>query len=130
MGSKKIFMRIKPGLLFTFFLLASFSSTSQVRSNKDLIGKWTASGLRLEFMADGRVMFTMRGGSIPGARYKSDFTRIPAVLHIELVQKTKKIVYRSTVEFINDDSFHLTKFDDDPAHVFDKKSSITLTRDH
>lgn len=101
---------------------------AQVRSNKDLVGRWTGANLQLEFFPDGRVMFTMRGGTIPGARYKSDFTKTPAVLHIEIQQKSNTIVYKSTIEFINDDSLRLTTLDNDLANAFDKQRSVALKR--
>lgn len=122
-------MKISKVIGLFILVCLSFHAEGQIRSNKDLIGRWSTPGLKLEFMPDGRLMFTMRGGTIPGARYKTDFTRIPAVLHIELEQTHPKIIYRSTIVFINDDSFQLTKLDNDPAHAFDKQSSIVLKKE-
>ncbi len=80
-------------------------------------------------MPDGRVLFVMRGGTIPGARYKTDFTHTPPMLQIELVQQAKKIVYRSTIEFINDRSIRLTTYDNNPDNPFDKQRNVLLLKE-
>ena len=125
---KSSFMKVSY-FVISILLLLSLTSSGQIRSNKNLIGKWTASGLKLEFIPDGRVLFTMRGGSIPGARYKTDFLQAPALLVIELQDKQKKIVYRSSIEFIDDDTFRMTTLDNDPAYAFDKQRSVILRRE-
>lgn len=122
MSSKKFFFLL-------IFLISFFTGLGQLRSNKDLIGKWTASSLKLEFLPDGRILFVMRGGSLPGARYKTDFMQMPALLEIELVQQTKKIVYRTTIEFINDRSIRLTSYDKDPAKTFGKERNVVLIKE-
>lgn len=121
-------MQLKTSLFSIVFMLSILNGIGQVRANKDLIGKWNASTLQLEFFPDGRLFFSMRGGSIPGARYKTDFAQNPALLNIELVQKAQKIIYKSKIEFIDDNSFRLTALDNDPSHAFDKQRSIVLRK--
>ena len=122
-------MGIKKLLCFFTMLLLGFQAMSQLRSNKDLIGKWAASSLKLEFFPDARVNFAMKGGSIPGARYRSDFTQTPPLLIIELLQQTKKRTYSFILEFINDKSFRLTTKDADAGSAFDKQRSVILQKE-
>ena len=122
MGCKTLFI-----ILFLFF--AAVQAMGQVRSNKDLVGRWSATSLKLEFLPDGRVIFAMKGGSIPGARYKTDFTQTPPSLAIELVQKSRKVIYNFGLEFTSNKTLRLTTLNSDASNAFDKQRSVILMKD-
>lgn len=121
---KKIF------LFFLFItLFASYNSFAQIRSNKDLVGKWESNELKLEFFPDGRVGLLMQGGTMPGATYKTDFFKNPVALDITVTQDRQKMVFKAFIEFINNTTIEMQGYDEnDPAAAFMKGRTVTLRK--
>jgi hypothetical protein len=118
---------------FVFLLimasLFSFDSYAQIRANKDLIGKWEANGLRIEFFADGRVGLIMQGGTMPGATYKTDFFKTPASLDITVTDNRQKVVYKSFITFRDNNTIEMQGYNEnDPAAAFMKGRTILLKK--
>lgn len=114
--------------VFLFFILSSNLVHAQIRSNKDLVGKWSCYDLNLDFFADGRLGLIMKGGTMPGATYKTDFYKYPVALDIMITQERKKIVLRSFITFINDSTIKMEEYKNDDAAGFLKGHSIVLKK--
>ena len=114
-------------LLLTAFFI-SLNSFGQIRSNRDLIGIWENSGLKIEFFADGRVGLVMQGGTMPGATFKTDFFKNPATLSIIITQAQKKMNFKSDIFFINDSTLKMEETNNDPQSIYLKGHPIILKK--
>ncbi|MEO6584267.1 MAG: hypothetical protein ABIO05_08070 [Ferruginibacter sp.] len=119
-------MKILLALMVTFIFS---TGNAQLRSNKDLIGKWKSNQTLLTFFPDGRVELLLNGGILPGARYKTDFVSFPPLLTINVEQNHQSIIYRSSLQFIDSKTLKITTLSDDLSKAFTAQRSITFYKD-
>lgn len=119
--------------IFTFFLLALLSASAQIRSNRDLIGKWQGNDhgdhLQLEFFADSKVMITAPGGRLPLATYTADFNKIPIEVTLTATDNGKQMSFKGQMEFIDNETIKFTYFGDSKRHdAFAQGRTITMKK--
>ncbi len=92
-------------LLATLFFILSVDG--QIRSTRDMIGRWEDNDFKLEFFGDGRLGLTMQGGTLPGAYYTADFQKNPAVVHIVVPSENSKLTYKAYLKFKSNNEIEL-----------------------
>lgn len=114
-------------LIFVFAGLASVNA--QIRSNRDLIGKWSSKEMQFEFFNDQRVSMILPGGKIPKATYQVNFMNNPISLTIVLADNGQTMTYKGSIEFINNETIKLLYFGaDSDTDAFAKGRTITLIK--
>src|SRR5688572_2747463 len=114
--------------LLILALSVSYNSHAQIRSGKDILGKWKTEKFQLEFFADGRAGLILPGGSIPGATYKTDFLQNPNVIYISVIQDRQKQVYTFYTRFIDNNTIEVKGDNKDAAGKFLKGRSLKLSK--
>ncbi len=87
-----------------FFILCV---DGQIRSTRDMIGRWEHNDFKLEFFADGRLGLTMQGGTLPAAYYTADFQKNPAVVQIIVPSEKSKLTYKAYLKFKSNNEIEL-----------------------
>jgi len=116
---------------YLYILLISFCSNglcAQIRSNSDLVGKWQASNMQLEFFSDQHVIMVIPGGKLPVATFTADFMHNPILLTITLTDKGQKIIYKANLQFRDNENIQLEYFSGGDEHLFEKGRMISLKR--
>ena len=122
-------MKQKIFLMFVFMLSGLASVNAQIRSNRDLIGKWNSKEMQLEFFSDQRVSMILPGGKIPKATYLVNFMNNPISLTITLADNGQTMTYKGSIEFINNETIKLLYFGVDSGNdAFAKERTITLVK--
>lgn len=105
------------------------SASAQIRSNRDLVGKWRGTDMQLEFFSDSKVIMIVPGGKLPVATYSADFMKNPIALNISVTDNGQKIVYKGELEFLNNETIRLKYFGDDENNdAFAKGRTVTLKK--
>ncbi len=113
-------------ILMSFIVVPLFS---QIRSNRDLVGKWQGSDMQVEFLSNSKVIMIVPGGKLPVASYTTDFTTIPISLTITLADNGQKMVYRGTMEFIDNQTIKFEYFGSEQKNdPFEKGRTVTLKK--
>ncbi|MBS1741442.1 MAG: hypothetical protein JST81_00280 [Bacteroidetes bacterium] len=115
-------------LLFSIQLLAA-----QLRSNKDLIGKWSGADkgqqLQLEFFANATVMITTEGGRLPLATYTANFNTMPIEVKLTATDHGQQMNFKGQLTFIDNRTIKLTYFGDNKRNdVFAEGRTITMQK--
>ncbi len=122
-------MKKKIGLMLIFVFAGIIAVNAQIRSNRDLIGRWKAKEMQLEFFNDQRVSMILPGGKIPKATYEVNFMNNPVSLTITLADNGQTITYKGSIEFINNETIKLLYFGADTGNdAFAKGRNITLVK--
>ena len=120
-------------LIFTMLLINTINASAQIRSNRDLLGKWHGNdrgdNLDLEFFADSKVMITAPGGRLPLATYTADFMKMPIEVSLTATDHGKNLTVKGHLEFIDNDTIKLTYFGDSKRHdAFAEGRSIVMKK--
>ena len=111
-------------------LLVVFSNqvSAQIRSNRDLVGKWQGRDMQLEFFSDQKVMMILPGGKLPVATFTADYMRNPVALIITLVNNGQKMIYRGNLQFLDNENIELEYFGGGEDNVFEKGRVVKLKK--
>ena len=120
---KKIFI-----LLVTFCLTGIGKVSAQIRSNRDLIGKWEGKDMTLEFSRDSKVIMIIPGGKLPVATYTADFMKNPIELKITLTDNGQKIVYSGRLAFTDNETITLHYSGESNPDIAEKGRTVTLKK--
>ena len=102
--------------------------SAQIRSNRDLVGKWEGSNMKLEFLNDQHVIMTLPGGKLPVATFSADFMHNPVALTITLVDNGQKICYKGGLQFIDNDNIQLEYFSGADDNIFESGRVVKLKK--
>ena len=123
---------MKQYLLIAILFCVAVSTSAQIRSNRDLVGKWQGTDIQLEFFADYKVMMVVPGGRLPVATYTMDFIRNPIVVTITLTDNGQKMTYKGELEFINNETIRLQYHAENGNYgsndSFEKEKTVTLKK--
>ena len=98
-------------ILVSFFLIHAPAFT-QIKSNRDLIGKWQGTKISVEFFSNLKLSLTVPGGRLPVATYSADFMKNPVELKIILTDHGQTIIYKGLLEFVDNETIRLKYFDE------------------
>ncbi|MEO6671032.1 MAG: hypothetical protein ABIN36_16240 [Ferruginibacter sp.] len=120
-------------IIITCFLLVLGAASAQIRSNRDLLGKWQGNDrgdqLQLEFFADSKVMITAPGGRLPLATYTADFNKMPVEVSLTATDNGKQLSFKGQMEFLDNDSIKFTYFGDSKRRdAFAKGRTIIMKK--
>ncbi|MEO7524677.1 MAG: hypothetical protein ABIT58_11315 [Ferruginibacter sp.] len=120
-------------VIFTVLLTNTISVSAQIRSNRDLLGKWHGNdrgeNLDLEFFADSKVMITAQGGRLPLATYTADFMKMPIEVVLTATDHGQKMVVKGELTFIDHETFKLVYFGDNKRRdAFAEGRSIVMKK--
>ena len=114
-----------------FILLICFCSSmasAQIRSNRDLVGKWQGRDMQLEFFSDQHVIMTLPGGRLPIAGFTADYMSTPIAITITLVNNGQKITYKGKLQFLDDENIQLEYFSGGEDNIFEKGRVVKLKK--
>jgi hypothetical protein len=111
-----------------FSCIFSFKAFAQIRSDKDLLGKWEGAGTQLQFFSDKHVSMIARGGKLPLATYKADYMQNPIVLTITLTDNGQTINYKVKLQFINNETIQAEYMNGESNDVFEKGRQLQLKK--
>ncbi|MFT3683069.1 MAG: hypothetical protein QM791_22610 [Ferruginibacter sp.] len=83
-------------ILCFFFTATCFSQT---RSTLDLLGVWTGSQLRVEFLDNTSVAVTFAGSKKQTGTYTADFLLNPSTLEMSFADGDKRLEFKCLIEF-------------------------------
>ena len=120
-------------LIFTMLLINTINVSAQIRSNRDLLGKWHGNdrgdNLDLEFFADSKVMITAPGGRLPLATYTADFMKMPIEVTLTATDHGKNLTVKGKLEFVDNETIKLTYFGDNKRRdAFAEGRSIIMKK--
>ena len=116
---------------FLFILLICFCSnlaSAQIRSNRDLLGKWQGRDMQLEFFSDQHVIMILPGGKLPIANFTADYMHSPIALTISVVDKGQKITYKGNLQFLDNENIQLEYFSGGEDNIFEKGRVVKLKK--
>ena len=121
---------MKRNILTLLLILLSVTLFAQKHTSKDLIGKWEGKDVRSEvggliFLANSKVILSMRGSNSPAMTYSADFTSNPIKIDLSLTaQNGTKMQMKGLLQFIDNNTLKFQVFPkgDRPAN-FDALSS-------
>lgn len=115
--------------IFSLLILTSFTAAAQIRSYRDLVGKWNGPDMQVEFFSDSKVIMIVPGGKLPIATYSADFMQMPIKLKISLTDNGQKMEYYGTLQFLDNNTIKLEYFGDDRRQdAFAKGRTVTLKK--
>ena len=121
---------MKKRILFVILMsVIALPLFAQIRSNRDLVGKWKGHDLQAEFFSDLKVVVTLPGGKLPAGTYAADFMKMPIALTITVKDNGQKIQYTGQLEFIDNSTIRLRYFDpEERKDPFAKGRTVTLKK--
>ena len=91
-------------------LLSISTSFGQVRSDLDLIGIWTSSQVRIEFIDNSNVSLVFPGNKKQFGTYTSDFTVTPGTLEFVFPDGNSKLEFKCLIQFLDDTTLKWESF--------------------
>ncbi len=113
---------------FLVFSLLFMPASAQIRSDRDLVGKWQGTDMKLEFFNNQRVVMTLPGGKLPAANFNADYMRNPVAITITLTDKGQKLIYKGSLKFIDNENIEVEYFSGGAENVFEKGRTVKLRK--
>lgn len=115
-------------LLFLMAFVSGLGCLAQIRSDKDLVGKWEGGGMKLQFFSDRHISITGRGGQLPMGIFKSDYMQNPAIIMISISDHGQTLTYKVKLQFIDNDNIQVEYLSGDSADAFEKGRQVRLKK--
>ena len=113
-------------IAFCFFSI--MNAFAQIRSNRDLVGKWQSKDTKLEFFRDSKVMMIVPGGTLPVATYTADFMKNPIEIKITLTDNGQEIIYHGRLQFTDNETILIQYSGDNDINNTDKSRTLILKK--
>lgn len=114
--------------LLLVFVISAIGCFAQIRSDKDLVGKWEGGGMKLQFFSDRHISIIGRGGQLPMGSFKSDYMQNPAIVMISISDHGQTLTYKVKLQFIDNDNILVEYLSGDSADAFEKGRQVRLKK--
>lgn len=115
-------------VLFAVMLFSVSDSIGQPRSSKDLLGIWSGSQLRVEFIDNSKVSVILPGGKQQIGNYRGDFFHTPVLLEMSFNDGGGKVEFKCLVEQVQYNQLRWQVFDKTDTPKKFTGSAYLLTR--
>ena len=106
-------------------MFSASASYAQIRRTLDLLGVWTSSQVRVEFIDNSNVSLIFPGNKKQIGTYTSDFLLDPATLEMTFTEGDKKLEFKCLIQFIDDNKLKWESFSK-AAHPRNFSNSFSL----
>jgi hypothetical protein len=97
-------------LFIAITLFTAVRSFGQIRSTLDLIGIWTSSQVRVEFIDNSNVALIFPGTKKQYGTYTSDFVSDPSTLQMSFTDGNKKLEFKCLIQFVDNNTLKWESF--------------------
>ncbi len=123
-----LYLSMQKSLFILLLIFSGFGLSAQIRSNRDLVGKWQGNNMKLEFFSDQHVIMTLPGGRLPVATFTADYMHNPVLLMITVMDNGQKLSYKGNLQFLDNENIQLEYFAGNSNNVFEKGRVVKLKR--